>query len=108
MPGRLDLRYARREGHAGIVETRHLRLRDPSDRVARNAANALATLRASEAIPAIEALARRLDLQQRVGVERTLATLRSTDKVDGSALKKQVEELQEKVRKLEDQVQKLQ
>ncbi len=70
---------------ATIIDALIDSLRDPSDRVARNAANALATLRASEAIPAIEALARRLDLQQRVVVERTLATLRSTDKVDGSA-----------------------
>ncbi|MFN8440781.1 MAG: M1 family aminopeptidase [Caldilineaceae bacterium] len=83
-------------------------LRDPADRLARNAASALTTMRVTQAIPEIEALARRLNLQQRVEVERTIRVLRQQDKLDDSALKKQVEELAEKVRRLEDQIQRIQ
>ena len=44
---------------------------------------------------------------ERVIVERTINSLRAADKTDGAALKKQVEVLQEKVRNLEDQLQKI-
>ncbi len=91
-----------------IVETLVDTLRDPQQRSAKAAAYGLSHMRASEASAAIEAFARRLDWQQQVEVERSLKALRSEDKSDGSTLKKQVEELTEKLRKLEDQVQKLQ
>ena len=83
-------------------------LRDPWDRVRRSAAAGLKTVKAPEAIGALEAYGRTLSHQEQVSVERLVKALRAEDKVDGSAVKKQVEELQEKVRKLEDQLQKLQ
>jgi aminopeptidase N len=83
-------------------------LRDPWDRVSRFAALGLRTVKAPEALGTLEAYGRRLSHQEQVFVERLVKALRAEDKVDGSAVKKQVEELQEKMRKLEDQVQKLQ
>ena len=82
-------------------------LRDPWERVGRFAAVGLGTIKAPEAIGALEAFSRGLAHQDRVSVERIIKSLRQQDKVDGSALKKQVEELHDKVRKLEDQLQKL-
>lgn len=82
-------------------------LRDPHGLVRRAAASALATVSATQEIPTLESYARGLAQQERVAVERTIDDLRNQDKSDGSPLKKQVEELTEKVRKLEDQVQRL-
>jgi aminopeptidase N len=82
-------------------------LRDPWDRVRRSAAQGLGTAKAPEAIGALEAFSRSLSHQERTAVEQIITSLRQEDKVDGSALKKQVEELEEKVRKLDDQLQQL-
>ena len=90
-----------------IVERLIDLLRDPWPRVGRAAAAGLRALKAPEAIPALEAYSRALTHMEAVEVERLVAALRESDKIDGSALKKQVEDLQEKVRKLEDQLQKL-
>ena len=90
-----------------IVEKLVDLLRDPWDRVGWFAAQGLRTVKAPEAIGALQAYSHALSHQERVIVERIVKSLRQEDKVEGSALKKQVEELQEKVRKLEDQLQKL-
>jgi phage shock protein A len=45
--------------------------------------------------------------QEQVYVEQLIDTLRNADKVDGSAVKKQVEDLRDKVRKLEEKIQKI-
>jgi aminopeptidase N len=96
---------ARREH---IVEKLTDLLRDPWDWVGWAAANGLKTIKAPEAIEALESFGRSRSHQERTDVERIVASLRDEDKSDGSALKKQVEDLGEKVRKLEDQLQKLQ
>ncbi len=90
-----------------IVEQLVNLLRDPWQPVAWAAARGLAHMKAGEAIPALEAFGRPLSIQERTAVERLVASLREADKLDGSPLKKQVEELQEKVRRLEHLVQKL-
>ena len=56
----------------------------------------------------MEAFARTRVIQEAAVVERVIDTLRKQDKVDGSALQKQVETLGDRLRKLEDQVQRLQ
>ncbi len=90
-----------------IVEALVDLLRDPWDRVRFSAARGLVALKAPEAIPALEAFARSRSHQERVTVDDLVKSLREEDKVDGSALKKQVEDLHDKVRKLEDQLQRL-
>lgn len=90
-----------------IVEKLIDLLRDPWPRVGRTAARGLRTVKAPEAIAPLEAYGRSLSHMEQVVVERLVTALREHDKIDGSALKKQVEELQDKVRKLEDQLQKL-
>jgi aminopeptidase N len=82
-------------------------LRDPWDRVRWAAAYGLQTAKAPEAIAALESYGRALSHQEQVNVEGIVASLRQEDKTDGSALKKQVEELDAKVRKLEDQLHRL-
>ena len=62
---------------------------------------------APEAIPALEAYSRNLSNQDQVIVEKIISALRNQDKVEGSAVKKQVEELRETIRKLEDRVENL-
>jgi hypothetical protein len=73
--------------------------------VAWSAAQALSTLAAPEAIGALEAYGRRLSAQEGATVARIVAGLRSEDKEDGSALQKQVDDLRDKLRTLEDQLQ---
>lgn len=90
-----------------IVERLVDLLRDPWDRVRWAAAYGLQTVKAPQAIAALESYGRALSHQEQVNVEGIMASLRQEDKVDGSALKKQVEELDAKVRRLEDQLHKL-
>jgi hypothetical protein len=90
-----------------VVESLTDLLRDPQWRVQRAAVRGLRTVRATEAIDALDAYARSVTHAERVSVRRTIDAIRRHDKEDGSALKKQVDELRDKVRKLEDQVQKL-
>lgn len=82
-------------------------LRDPWPLVARMAAVALQTMRAPEAIPALQAYARGLSHQNEVAVEKIITALRDEDKLDGSALKKQVEDLREIIRKLQERIESL-
>jgi aminopeptidase N len=90
-----------------IVEKLLDLLRDPWERTRRAAVYGLQTVKAPEAIHVLEAYARSLAHQDRVEVEQVAAALRAEDKLDSSALQKQVEELREKMRKLEDQLQKV-
>ena len=90
-----------------VVETLTDLLRDPWMSVRWQAASGLRTIKAVEAIPAIEAYGRSLSQQDQVFVEKIVESLRDADKRDGSPLKKQVEDLRDKVRKLEDQLQKI-
>lgn len=90
-----------------IVEKLIDLLRDPWDGAGFAAAYGLKTIKAPEAIEALESFSRSRSHQEQLEVERIITALRTEDKRDGSALKKQVEELREKVRKLEDQLQKL-
>ncbi len=95
---------ARREQ---IVEVLSDLLRDPWYPAHFVAARSLKLMKAVEAVPALEAYARRLSFQDQVEIEALVASLRESDKVDGSSLKKQVEDLQEKLRKLEDRLETL-
>ena len=56
---------------------------------------------------ALERFGKSISQQSQYVVDKMVASIREDDKVDGSPLKKQVEDLNEKVRKLEDQLQKL-
>ncbi|MGH2536487.1 MAG: M1 family aminopeptidase [Candidatus Promineifilaceae bacterium] len=98
------LEKARREI---VVEALLDLLRDPWPATRRAAARGLATVKAAEAIPSLEAYGRSLSHQERVALDEVISGLRESDKSDGSALKKQVEDLRDKVRKLEEQLQKL-
>ena len=83
-------------------------LRDPHYRIAMAAVRGSGVLSAPEAIPALEAFARTRVTQEAAVAERVIESLRRHDKVDGSALQKQVETLSDRLRKIEDQVQRLQ
>jgi HEAT repeat protein len=90
-----------------VVERLEDLLRDPWETIRRQAVQGLLTMKATESIPAIDAYGRSQSKQAQVWVEKLISKLRDEDKSDGSAVKKQVEELSEKVRKLEDQLQKV-
>jgi len=68
----------------------------------------LTQMGAVEAIPALEAFSRAQSQQAQVYHDKQIERLRMADKSDGSALKKQVEDMQTKLRKLEGQLQSLQ
>jgi HEAT repeat protein len=80
-------------------------LRDPWYAVTWAAARALASLGDASAIPALETFGRSLSAQDQATVDRMIEDLRSKDKVDGSAQQKQIDELRDKVRTLEGQLQ---
>ena len=82
-------------------------LRDPWYSVTWAAARALGDLGDPRAIPAIEAFGRSLSAQDDAVVSRILADLRAQDKIDGFAQQKQVDDLRDKVRTLEEQLQSL-
>jgi aminopeptidase N len=95
---------ARREQ---IVETLSDLLRDPWWPVHISAARSLQLMKAVVAIPVLETYAKSLSYQDQVIVERMIGVMREADKSDGSVMKKQVEELQERLRRLEDRVETL-
>jgi aminopeptidase N len=90
-----------------VVETLSDLLRDPWRDVRWQAASGLRKMKESESIPTLEAFRRSVSQQEQVYVEQLIDTLRNADKVDGSAVKKQVEDLRDKVRKLEEKIQKI-
>lgn len=90
-----------------VVEALSDLLRDPWRNVRWQAASGLRKMMEPQSIPTLEAFSRTVSKQERVYVEQLIESLRKADKVDGSALKKQVEDLSDKVRKLDDQLQKM-
>jgi hypothetical protein len=90
-----------------IVEKLTDLLRDPWYSVTWAAARALGELREPTAIPALEAFGRSLSAQDQAVVNRIIKDLRAADKIDGSAQQKQVDDLRDKVRTLEQQLQTL-
>lgn len=92
---------------APIIEKLTDLLRDPWANVAWTAARALGDLGEPAAIPALEAFAQSLSQQDQTVVNRIIDDLRAKDKVDGSAQQKQLDELRDKVRALEHQLQTL-
>lgn len=82
-------------------------LRDPWHEVRWAAARALRIMKATEAMAALTAFGHTLSHQEQAAIERLVDDIRQTDKIDGSAVQKQVEDLRDKVRKLEGEVQKL-
>ncbi len=90
-----------------VVEKLTDLLRDPWYKVHLSAARGLKAMEAPEAIPDLEVYSKNLSLQDQVTIEKIIDSLRSQDKVDGSEVKKQVEELRETIRKLEDRVENL-
>jgi aminopeptidase N len=82
-------------------------LRDPWQSVGWAAARALGELGLPSAIDALEAFGRALSQQDQAIVNRIIEDLRTRDKVDDSAQKKQIEELRDKMRSLEQQLQTL-
>ena len=88
-----------------IIEKLTDLLRDPWYSVTWAAARALGELGEASAIPALEAFGRSLSAQDQAVVNRIIDTLRATDKVDGSPQQKQLDDLRDKVRTLEQQLQ---
>lgn len=86
---------------ARIVETLTDHLRDPQVRVAKAAAGALAQCRAGEAAGAIRALAAPLSNQERLALNRLAKAASRPEDPKVSGLQKQLEEMAEKLRKLE-------
>jgi HEAT repeat protein len=82
-------------------------LRDPVDRVRLSAARALSTAGAHEAIPALQAFANTVSHQEAVMVRTWVARLRKKRGAEPSAKDEVLDELREKVRKLEEAVDKL-
>jgi len=81
-------------------------LRDSVERTYSAAANGLAVLKATEAIPAIEALQRLVPEQKAVDLDRIIRRIRAS--ADTAKSRKELEDLQSKVAKLSDQLQDLQ
>jgi aminopeptidase N len=100
-------RNLERNQRSPIIEMLVDLLRDPWYTVSWAAARALGTLGEPMAIPALEAFGRSLSVQEEASVNRIIDDLRSKDKVDGSAQQKQVDDLRDKVRTLEHQLQTL-
>jgi aminopeptidase N len=90
-----------------IVERLIDLLRDPNARVRNTAVAALQTVRASEAVSALESFRAPLPAQEQVRVERAIQAMQGGDDPKVSALEKQVEELRDQLRKLQDTVQHL-
>jgi aminopeptidase N len=105
--GELGRGLERREREQ-VLETLLDLLRDGDYRVAMAAVRALGTLGDPRAISVLETFARTRVTQEAAVAERVIAGLRKSDKADGSALQKQVETLTDRLRKLEDQLQRLQ
>ena len=82
-------------------------LRDPEPRVRKAASNGLKTLEARNAISALEQYRRSLPHQERVAVDQIVKEMRAAEQPRQASFEKQMEELREKHRKLEERVRKL-
>jgi aminopeptidase N len=100
-------RVQEKAGRERVIEALEDLLRDPWYFVRWGAATALGKMKAVESASALESFSRTVSYQDRVRVEKMVADLRAGDKSEGAPSKKHVEELGEKVRKLEDRLQKL-
>jgi aminopeptidase N len=90
-----------------IVEQLSDLLRDSWYGVAWAAARALGALGDPVAISALETFGRALSVQEEAAVSRIVDDLRTQDKTDGSAQQKQLDNLRDKVRTLEEQLQRV-
>jgi aminopeptidase N len=90
-----------------IIERLVNLLRDPERRVRGAAVGALQTMRAREATGALEAYRATLSDQEQVRIDRALRAVRAGDDSKVSALEKQVEDLQSKLREMQGSLQKL-
>jgi aminopeptidase N len=90
-----------------IVERLVDLLRDPERRVRTAAVSALQTMRAREAGDALEAYRATLSDQEKVRIDRVLRAVRGGDDAKVTALEKQVEALQGKLRDVQGALQKL-
>lgn len=98
--GKLEEKRARER----IVERLTDLLRDPSRGVRSAAVGALQTIGAREAIGALSAYQAPLPTQEQVRIDRALQAIRKGEEPKVAALEKQVEELREQLRKLQDSI----
>ncbi len=82
-------------------------LRDPIDRVRAAAAGGLAALGEGAAIRALQAYGKRLSDQEQTDVRRHVETIRGAQNPAPAARTKELDELREKVRKLDDALERL-
>jgi aminopeptidase N len=82
-------------------------LSDPNERLVSDAIGALQATGATEAIPALHALAKRAPTHLQAHLRRTLEAVRKRDEPRSKALEKQVESLEDRLRTLEGLVRKL-
>jgi len=82
-------------------------LRDPHDRVRRAAANGLDSLGESGGIPALRRYRATLSDQDASAIDRLIRSVRREEAPKVAALEKRVEELEEKLRKVDGSVQKI-
>ncbi len=101
--GRLQEKRVREQ----IVEQLVDGLRDPVDRVRDAAVTALKFAGAPEAIAALEAYGKSVSDQDRVAVDRAVGAIRAAQKPSAASQEKALEELRDKLRKLEETVGKL-
>lgn len=104
--GQLARRLDKRPRERAIERLGDL-LRDPTDRIRQAAAHALGSARASGAIDALERYRSGLSVQEAVGVDQIIADLRKGDEPRIVAAEKELEDLREKLRKLEGRIEKL-
>lgn len=100
-------RTLERAPRAAVLEQLSDHLRDPWWHMRWGAAGALNRLGDPAAIPVLESFRRRLSDQDRAAIDRAIEGLRQADKLDDSALKKQVDDLRDKVRRMEEELQTL-
>ncbi|MFV8755712.1 M1 family aminopeptidase [Nannocystaceae bacterium ST9] len=82
-------------------------LRDPTERVRQTAVHALASARAVDAIAELEGYRGRVSVQEAVGVAGVIAELRKGEEPRIAAAEKELEDLREKLRKLEGRIETL-
>jgi aminopeptidase N len=92
---------------SGIVEALVDLLRDPTRRVRAAAVTGLESMAAGEAIPALTAFRAPLSVQEQVRVDRALAAIRKGQASAVQSVEKQLEEVQTKLRKLGERLDKL-
>ncbi len=100
-------RHRERRARERIVERLVDLLRDPERRVRGAAVGALQTMRAGEAVGALEAYRGTLSDQERTRIDRALRGMRGGDDPKVTELEKQLDELQTKLRDLQSTLQRM-